>query len=650
MLTGFPQVPTQDPTQDPMQPPFLELAPEGSPEPASAEGLIIVERAPAPALIPNTPEHEALVRFVRNRIDFSSSRWRDTQKSKWEEADRNYRALVSAQAGGTAASPWARSIVVPYTYVVLQTLATYAVATFTQRRPIAQIEGRGPEDVRAAKLHEVVLDYQLEESATLLFLSWFMDALKYGAGITKTIWNSWDGHYEGNLFISVDPYSFYPDPRVSLGRLQDGEFVGQEVWRGYTQVLNASKKFGGPYVNVEKIPKSYVPPQVAPRSWLLGEFVHETADELDKGFVKLTELWAKIVPFDLKVGPGRKPEMWVITLANDTIIVRAEQSAYPHQQFPYQAIESNYDPHVLGNPGVAQMLEGLQQHLSWLFNSRRENVRRVLNGIFIANPALIHMDDLLRPQPGLIARLRPEAAALVGPGAMDAAIKQLDIRDVTRGHYGDMNSVMDLMKRIGATPDVLQGMPMEQGRTTLGEVNTVAQQAASRSRMITQGFGAMGVRPMLRQAVSNNIHLLSQERYYRIVGEWPKTLQGSKQMPGSVRVGPADLLGSFDFPIMEGSIPTDRAQLARTWFNIFELVGRIPQLQQQFDLVAIFRHFAQQAGVKNIDQFLTPPVQAMPDEQISAMLQAGNLRPPEEDEYGTGGNGRRSSISGIPTG
>jgi len=66
--------------------------------------------------------------------------------------------------------PWARSIVVPVSYAILQVFLTQLMAIFTKRDPPLEIHGVGSEDVRPAKLMNAVMAYDQVQTNYILEL------------------------------------------------------------------------------------------------------------------------------------------------------------------------------------------------------------------------------------------------------------------------------------------------------------------------------------------------------------------------------------------------------------------------------------------------------------------------------------------------
>ena len=296
--------------------------------------------------------------------------------------------------------PWARSIVVPVSYAILEVFKTQLLGMFTRRDPPIEIEGTGPEDVRPAKAMNAVIAYdQVQCNYVLGLQTAIQDALKYGMGGFHDGWEEelgwktihakpflrplmerlgiptskqvWGRLREYQHVEAFDPYSFFPDPRVSLSDIQKGEFCGHRLWRGYLEILANSIENGGNYFNCEQVAKSSPKPQTvrSRNRWQVNQMnLIGSMDELDKGFHALDCFTVTIIPEQWKLGPGTKPEKWRFTWVDDQVIIRAHRADPEHGQFPYSAMESNIDTHVFGNQGSIEMLDGLARFMNWTYN------------------------------------------------------------------------------------------------------------------------------------------------------------------------------------------------------------------------------------------------------------------------------------------
>ena len=246
---------------------------------ASVEGKV----APPP----ESPAHQRLLDLVRSRRSLSVKKMSDYYP-EWTKADRIYSHYVEpgeVDSQGKRLYPWARSIVVPMSYAIVQTQLSWEMAAFTQRVPIVPLDGLSPEDVKPAKVMEQVLQHEWStDRMSLALYQWLLDRRRYGVGIVWINWardatrqrvevqrtlplsflgielpigTQWEWQdrikYEGNRLEPIDPFRFYPDPRVSLADSHRGEFVGFRTQRHYHELLLLERD--GQYANVKRLPK-----------------------------------------------------------------------------------------------------------------------------------------------------------------------------------------------------------------------------------------------------------------------------------------------------------------------------------------------------------------------------------------------------------
>src|SRR5262245_59150716 len=136
------------------------------------------------------PAYDTIKQFVNSRIDFAKKRL-DGRRDKWREAEKQYRAYLDLEAidrqrkrkDGDATYPGFAPLIIPIPYAIVNTILTYLVTVFAARRPIIQIDGVGPEDIKPGEALETVMAYQMDYTRLLLRLyQWFHDVLVYGVG------------------------------------------------------------------------------------------------------------------------------------------------------------------------------------------------------------------------------------------------------------------------------------------------------------------------------------------------------------------------------------------------------------------------------------------------------------------------------------
>jgi hypothetical protein len=614
----------------------------------------------------SSPSHAHLLQLIRSRRALSE-RAMSRLKPGWRTADRLYRHYIDpgeTDREGKRLYPWARDIVVPLTFAIVQTQLAWEMAAFTQRVPVVPLDGLSPEDVKPAKVMEQVLQHEwLGDRMALSLYQWLLDRRRYGLGVvwvnyvrditrqyverpqtldlpllglsvpigTKASWED-RVRYEGNRLDPVDPYSFFPDPRVSLGECHKGEYVGYRTQRHYHDLLLRERD--GQYANVQDIPRGRRPLGTGEVGraggfgqnrltgsgdaelgrWLLSVGPN-TLDGQEQGTVDLDVFVIRIIPKDYELSASTMPEKYVVVAANDGVILRAQPFEYDHDELPACVMEYTPDRHMFATPGTVEHLEDLQDYLSWLWNSHAQNVRRTLNNQFLVDPSLVEIQDLLAPQPGLLARLRREAQGR--PGALEQALKQLPVVDVTKSHMTDMDIVVNFMQRVGAAPENLQGV-MNPGDRTLGEQQMAVSAAQGRLRMEAQMAWLQGMNRVTHQRVSNIQQFMDQDRWIQIVGTYPRAL-GIAADQKFLRVGPDEVQGQFTYQQVDMIVRQDAAMLM-AMREVWMAVAKEPELRQRFDLVKLFEPIAQLAGIKNLEDYTreTPvaggqvPVPGMP--------------------------------------
>lgn len=620
-------------------------------------------------LRPGTELHGEILTYVRDCFKLSQQHF-SGRHEKWRSAENLRLSYVDPDekdSNGNKLYPFGRSIIVPYTYAILQTRLTYFFLALTGKTPIVPINGRGPRDIIPAKMQEAVIEYQMQEqSGSVVYYGWLQDSETYGVGIVKNIWHRRKEErwatvnekvtffsyeipglsrkvkkrvdqliYEGNLLVNVTPYRFFPDPRVNVCDLHSGEFVGHLVDASYSHLLNQSRQ--GEYFNIEFLKKrvsvsnnidtdfdefSHDSSNLAKIVGISPTSISTTVDGKDQGYHSLKELHCLIIPKDRKFSNYPYPEEWIITVADDNIIIKCEPSE--SREHPFYVIESNHDYASPANQGSAELLKGLNDILSWMFNSHIESAQRALNDVLVINPYFVDMNDLLSGDPVKIIKLKQEAYMM--PGGIDSYIKQLQFNDVTRSHITDSQQIMNLMQRVSAATDNVMGM-VEEVKRTATETSTTTNLATSRLKMILRLMCALGIIPMTRNLAYNNTQLLEEEQYYNITDDMAKELgYDPVEIKNRILIGPDKMYGLFNYTYPSAELPIDRVQTANVWLQMLREVSQNEILMQKFDMVPIFNQWAYNMGATNVSDFHIKP-KTLPNEEVEKQVGAGNLVP-----------------------
>lgn len=622
-----------------------------------------------------SPGYGKLVALVNSYVKASQGAIA-TRKDKWNEAERNRKAYVNLKAldkkrlvdsnpganGGEGSGyPGAVPIVVPIGYAMNMTTLSYLMSIFGSRNPIIPIVGNASSSGDARKM-EALLQYQTSQMKYIMKLYlWFQDVLDYGIGATHNYWEVkkvnyvadanqmgmmgmvsklregmglgplpvkkqiFEGiGYEGNNCEVIDPYNLLVDPRFPISAQDKGDYIGYTTATTMTDLEALAAN--GFVVNIDKI-------KTSSRSGTSGGG-NSSRDSMmgtsrqnhlrGKGVVDVHKLYIKLSPKEYELDTSSSTSLWEIWSASNQII-RCELVSNAHNQDMITLLEYNPDGHSLFNLGQSELMSGLQQHLSWLFNSHMDNVRKSLNDVLIVDPSRINMKDLTDPEPGKLIRLLESAYGQ----DVRSMIHQLPVQDVTQGHLQKVSIIIDLMQRVSAATDNMMGLP-NFGRRTATEIRNIQVMAGGRMKTFAEVCHAMGIQPQHRQFITNTQQFMSMEVAVQIVGE-------NGDYSGVSTVSPRDILGEFHIPPADGTLPTDRLALADTYREIFNTITSSPAapiLMSRFNVVSIFENICSLLGARDIQKFINQPNPAfgmapgiMPNEQIDAQVQQGNMVP-----------------------
>ena len=613
----------------------------------------------------NDPLHNKIITAIRARYDLSVRNMSKKYEEYREAEERAVMYLPETENDSLRkvkrdqGVPQFTTVQIPYSYATALAAHTYWASVFLARNPALQYTARHGEPQMHVQAVEALMDYQLQVGKMLApYYIQLWDVAKYGIGV---LWNYWDVEkvnaaqiievpetylgipipgktkkqkvirkmtaYEGNRLRNVKPQGFYPDPRVPITQVQEGEFVGCDYDVGWNTLVKGRES--GRYFNVEHV-RTKTQKMVRGSGWLYrdrGSSAIDLPEDADRqssygasnvnevGFVTLLEMYIELIPKDWELGESRSPEIWLFTIANDQVIVEARPHGALHGKFPVSVLGYEIDGYVQHPRGMMEQLDPLNHTMEWLLNTHFYNVRSTLNNQWIVDPARVVMKDVTNPNPGKIIRLTEAAYGT----DVRQAIQQLPVQDVTTGHLRDANIVMELIQRVSGVTDNIMGMVNQGGRKTATEVRTSSSFGINRLKTQAEYWSAGDWGTLAQIMLQNTQQYYDGEKQFKIVGDLANWA-GDKY----VRVTPEDIMGFYDFVPVDGTMPIDRYAQANLWREILMGIQKMPQIAQSYDISGIFAWMAQLAGLKNINQFR---VQVLPDDQLQGAAAAGNVVP-----------------------
>lgn len=591
---------------------------------------------------PTSALHKMLLTAVMERKKFSERKMRDFHK-QWDAADDAMRAYIPEKDQDRVRKNEKKykgevdyvTLEVPYTYAQVMTAHTYWSTVFLSRSPVWQFTARHGESQDSVDAIEAVHDYQFRvgQQAPVVF-NWIYDWARYSLGVVGIYWENEvkvvseyqdvpktflgvpiPGKterkrvekevpgYVGNRLYNIRPYDWFPDPRVPIWRFQDGEFVIREGTEGWSDLLACAQSNPGYYINIDFLKKEIAlkKGQVlnynvgSPRVDLPLSGEEATIDQPGHGFVKIQEMYIKLVPSQWGLGDSNRVQKYVITVADESTVICVKPLGFLHDMFPFAITEGNFGSDGFAKWGVGEVIKPLTDVITWLINSHFYSVRKTNNDTRVIDPTAVVLKDVEKAMKGAggIIRLKPEAYGR----DVRTFLMQLQNSDPTRDHLGSIQFVEQMIQKTGGIVDNLMGMQNSSSRKSATESRISSNWATNRLKTPAEYNSALGFDMVARIQVSNTQQLLDIQRKYAIAGN---TLATAKKF---LDVNPEAIAGFFDFVPVEGTLPVDPMAKAMFWKELIIQMAQRPDLSMRWDIDGMIAHMMKMQGERNIDRF-----------------------------------------------
>lgn len=607
----------------------------------------------------NSQLHKKLVELIDPRLKLAA-RSQTAKARAWTKAEDAVLAYVPESdldakrrvAREDRGQPKYTTIKIPYAYALLMTAHTYLTSIFFARSPIHQFAGRHGETEEQVNALEALINYQTNVGEMIgPYYMWIYDSLKYGVGIIQEFWDEQEVQYttirettddfgevskelvrvrtpgyKGNKIINISPFAFFPDPRVTTGNFQEGEFVFVRKRISWETVLR--RKAQGFYMNIEDLKvdhakdfagtssteSSQLPrPEDTQQMQMTDGLKHPSTIAIYEGCIV-------VVPREWGLGNSDFPEKWMFTITGDlSLLIGVQPLGAVHDKFPYGVMESEVEAYGSYNRGIPEITEGIGNTLDWLINQHFFNVRASLNNQFILDPSKIVARDAEDGGPGFVYRLKPEAYGQ----DLRSFFHQIPVQDVTQGHIGDMSTMLGIGERVTGISDQLMGVLSGGGRKTATEVRTSTGFGVNRLKTIGEFMSVTAVAQHAQRLVQTTQQYYDGEQKFKIVGELVTDMSPEAQQ-SFLSIKPEDIVGFYDFVPVDGTLPVDRLAMANLWKEIMLQMRTVPGLTQRYDFAKIFAHVAQLGGIRNLNRF---KIEVGSPEALAQQADAGNIVP-----------------------
>ena len=504
----------------------------------------------------------------------------------------------------------------PYSRSISDTICTYNLAIFGGAPPF-RIERTSMEsDRRAARLLERRLHHNMRKvgyEQTLYQI--FLDNNRYGMAPVANFYGK-----DGNSPVNIDPWAYFPDPRVTAQNRHEADFVGYRTWASLTALYRR-----GHYQNLDRLENTR--PNV---SWNSNQFLKDTIRDqsidqtLSGSYTSdyknhfglghahvLNTLYVFMDPN--RLGISAPFGLYRIVVADESVVIQFDPSPYPHQDIPLIHGEGQYDAHKTFSSSLYDLMMPLQRYQDWLLRTRVENVQSIVQNRLVVDPNRVNIRDILDPNAARLVRTLP------GANPSDA-ILPLTVPDATRNYFSDLDTTGQLMQRLAAASDTAQGIQSETQRTAT-EIARLTSLGQQRLGMQARLLSSTTIRPLVRQMIANL-------QFFEVDGGMvtlPEEVS-AENPSGDVRYNRSEIMGDFDYVVVDGTLPTSPEENSE---NITKAIRTLAEtgLGQSWDMDKFVERLIESFGFEDVENWKKSPSEVVPDEQIQRELQAGNVLP-----------------------
>jgi hypothetical protein len=642
-------------------------------------------------LNPDGDLHRKLVTMVMAAARRGRSAGKEA-RDRAEEIDRTLKTFVPAEwsedflAMRNTHNPKApMEIVVPVSKNVLDTFMTYMAGSFFTDSNLYYLRGRGGKTgtIRAALFEQLLNTQAVWFQHDLSFMTFWRDAFAHGIGCLIPEWAKHTRRepvieevsdvlsellkqadiktssgdllryleervvHEGNRLHACNPYTLILDTNVPLQEQERAEYCG---WIETTNAGMLMKRATDPenrLFNVDRLR------DVAKnRGGLDLPFLDTDSDygyprlyqQAFPGYnsesCRVVHLFMRVVPRELKIGESSTPEVIEFVVGEGEVLIGLNRTDYDHGRLPMVFGSPSADGHESWPLSELGSAYGLQQFCDWKLRAQVANQSKVLNDMLLVDPSVFEEEDLLNPAPGKLIRAK---RSLYGLGGIDQYVRQLNVNDVTGGNLNDVVTMMSLMNQVVGTSDITMGNMSNMPERPTAQLGMAARNAAlSRLQFMAQKMVSQTQRSLISMLASNTLQFMGQDVMLDIVGnrfeDEIRAELGLSATVSDIMVSPWALDMEFEVePRSQMSHDGDLAAMSA----VVERMLSVPEIAMDafsgLDIRGLIMSYIRKAGFSNVQDYVKkneglPGVQAtqMPDEEVMAQQQAGNLVPTEE--------------------
>jgi hypothetical protein len=435
---------------------------------------------------------------------------------------------------------WMSNKFIPMTQSKCETSVSNLMSLLFAGNPPFQVRPRQVEDEEQAKIMQMLLAYQLDQSKFKPEYENFLRSIViYGTGIGKIIWDwkvceetVWEEQYKplismfgmnmgqmpmgqapvvkdkvtygGPTFVNKNIGDIFPDPQAT--DIQDS-WVVDRLWRTLGDLRYIHEKYPDVYNDKVLLLTDADNSEIRPfKTDILGDMQRGDTATITRApgtaNIELNE-WHGL--YDLN--KDGKPERCVFTVANGKYLIRKQSRPYWHGKNPF--VKSVYIPVIneFYGIGIPEILEDIQNNLNEIFNQRNDNISFCLNKpIMYKNGASIKTKNLVLKPGGLYG----------SDEDIPSSIVPMNFDMYTRDAFQQTGELERWGQEVTAVTKVTMGMADKGSNDTATGMSILQRASGDRFTGIARGIEATSFTETLRMYYQLNYQFASDEMVFSI--------------------------------------------------------------------------------------------------------------------------------------
>jgi len=407
--------------------------------------------------------------------------------------------------------------------------------------------------------------------------------------------------FQGNKFTNISPYNFFPDTRFPLSEWHKGSFVADETeWHiNYLKKHEAAGRVAGVEFIEPMTKQDYERHRNHTR---LSAFHNYTISESksrtkDDQVVCVTECQLEINPKSYGFGDTNRLVKYVVQIANDDRIIRAEPIGYMHDEYTYDVGLISPDMHQHIGQSIADSIDPIQEVISFLINARLMANKKGLENNMIVDPGMIDMASLESRSPWILTK---KGAPKMG---VDRFAKQLQFNDYTAGNFNDAEVLMKVMQVVTGVNENAMGQ-FHGGRRSATEARAVNSGSAARMKVTAKILWDCAFTPLGQKLLSNHRQGITYPGWQKIIGE-----NTEERFQAFKPTDPSQLIGLKDHFVHDATLQSEKGFIAQSLQELVSAMMGTPEVMAMLnvDLGALIKEILRLRGIENVDRFQSQP-------------------------------------------